>query len=220
MLRACTTAVLAQIAAGASSWPSSVPFWPRYDSRTVQVLNGTWAYGTNADCDPTSVTYPEISTPSTIAVPSSMDVAPPGILGPRFPCLFYRSSHVCSPGSTSLIKFYAVNHYARVFLDGAVATVNTAGGYTPFQVQSGVCSASGSREIAVVVANTLNTTLSPTTTGGDFYFYSGAGGFRRPPPVALVTSSACSASSSRRRNNPTCRRDGATNDHAVLDRPN
>jgi hypothetical protein len=102
-----------------------------------------------------------------------MDIAPPGVLGPRLPCIFYRSTHSCTPGSTSLIKFYAVNHYARVFLDGKVAAVNTAGGYTPFQVQSSACAASGSREIAVVVANTQNATLSPTFTGGDFYFYSG-----------------------------------------------
>ena len=106
--------------AAAQTWPSEEPFWPRYDSRNVQVLNGTWSFGFGpGTCDPTSVAYDSIMTPNTTLVPSSFDVAPPGVLGPRLPCIFFRSTHACTPGSTSLVKFYAVNHYARVFMDGA-----------------------------------------------------------------------------------------------------
>jgi len=81
-------------------------------------------------------------------------VAPPGVLGPRLPCVFYRSTHTCTPGSVSVVRFFAVNFYARVFFDGVDAGNHTAGGYTPFQFLTGNCSAAGTREIAVVVANT------------------------------------------------------------------
>lgn len=111
-------------AAYAQEWPSTVPFWPTYDSRRVQTLNGTWDFGYGEEtCDPTSVTYEDIQTPNTTTVPLSFDVAPPGVLGPRLSCIFYRSSHACTPGTASLVKFYAVNHYARVFMDGENASI-------------------------------------------------------------------------------------------------
>ena len=107
------------LAAITDAWPSQEPFWPRYDSRHVQVLNGTWNFGYGpSTCDPTSISYADVSTPNVTEVPSSFDVAPPGVLGPRLPCVFFRSTHSCTPGTNSLVKFYAVNHYARVFMDG------------------------------------------------------------------------------------------------------
>lgn len=68
---------------------------------------------------------------------------------------------------------YCRCNFLRLPSLGVPLLEHTAGGYTPFQVVSGVCGASGTRELAVVVANTQNSTLSPTFTGGDFYFYSG-----------------------------------------------
>lgn len=147
-----------------SAWPSDVPFWPQYSSRKVTVLNGTWNFGFDATIDPVTIAYDEISTPNTTTVPGSFDVAPPGVLGPRGNA-FFRSSHACTPNTPALIKFYAVNFYARVFIDGAEVGNHTAGGYTPFQLIAPPCGSSGVREVLVVVNNQQNATLSPTFTG-------------------------------------------------------
>ena len=157
-----------------TGWPSAVPHWPRYDSRVVTVLNGTWAFGF-ADAgtvDPATVPYAAIATPNTTTVPGSFDVAPMGISGPIGTAMF-RSVHACTPGASALLKFGAVNHYARVFVDGVVVGNHTAGPYTPFELLAGACGAHGTRELLVVCNNEKNSTLSPTYTGGDFYFYSG-----------------------------------------------
>lgn len=169
--------VVSLLAAGAwcqsGPWPTSPPFYPHTNRKTT-VLNGTWAFGyhNTSVIDPVTVKYEELVTPSLTTVPGAFDVAPPGILGPRGVAVF-RSSHACTPKVASLIKFYAVNFYARVFVDGIEAGNHTAGGYTPFAIQAPPCNSSGLREVVVVCANTQNATLSPTFTGGDFYFYSG-----------------------------------------------
>jgi beta-glucuronidase len=157
-----------------TGWPSAVPHWPRYDSRVITVLNGTWSFGF-ADAgtlDPAAVPYAAITTPNTTTVPGSFDVAPMGISGP-IGTAFFRAVHACTPGAVALLKFGAVNHYARVFVDGAVVGNHTAGPYTPFELLAGACGAHGTRELLVVANNERNATLSPTYTGGDFYFYSG-----------------------------------------------
>lgn len=138
------------------------------------MLNGTWAFGMQAaGCDPLTVPYNSVSTPNTTSVPGSFDIAPPGILGPRIPCAFYRSTHTCTPGAPAVLKFYAVNFFARVFVDGVEMGKNFQGGYSPFELLAPACASAGTRELAVVVANTQNYTLTPTFTGGDFFFYSG-----------------------------------------------
>ncbi len=180
-LRALCAAVTAASWMGASAhthslptaWPTQEPFWPHYPSRNVQTLTGEWEFGmAPAGTDPTSVQYANCATPNTTMVPGSFDVAPPGVLGPRG-TVFFRSSHTCTPGRISLLKFYAVNFYARVFVDGVDIGNSTIGGYTPFEMVSPPCASTGQRELLVVVNNEPNATLSPTFTGGDFYFYSG-----------------------------------------------
>jgi beta-glucuronidase len=157
----------------ASAWPTAEPYYPHYPSRPVQTLTGTWAFGAaSAGVDPASVPYAAITLGSTVQVPSAIDVAPPGVLPVRG-TFYYRSDHTCTPGARALIKFGAVNFYARVFVDGAVLGVHTAGPYTPFMMVAPACGAAGSRELTVVINNQPNNTLCPTFTGGDFFAYSG-----------------------------------------------
>lgn len=168
---ACAAAASAS-RVGAGPWPSAEPYWPHYTSRKVTVLNGTWQFGWSQLGDPTTIAYSDVQTPNTTVVPGSWDIAPMGVLGPRGNA-YFRSTHGCTPGVPALLKFGAVNFYARVFVDGAELGNHTAGGYTPFQMQAPACSASGQREVLVVTNNNANYTTNPTNTGGDFYFYSG-----------------------------------------------
>lgn len=147
------------------AWPNVEPFWPHYPNRKVTTLTGVWQFGLSMSCDPTVVRYADITTPNATAVPGSFDVAPAGVLGPRVQCAFYRSTHTCTPGALAIVRFSAVNFYARVFVDGSEVGNHTAGGYTPFQFAMPACGTSGAREIAVVVNNQQNGTLSPTFTG-------------------------------------------------------
>jgi len=156
-------------------WPTIEPFWPHYPSRNVTVLTGTWDFGMspNATCDPMTIRYGDISFTTTMDVPSAFDVAPMGVLGPRHPCIFYRSLHRCTTSHQAIIKFYAVNFYTRIFIDGVELGQSTVGGYTPFEFLLPSCGTTGQREVLVVVSNTMNSSTCPTCTGGDFYFYSG-----------------------------------------------
>ena len=164
---------IAACAAQSGPWPNTVPHYPQYPTRRVTTLTGTWAYGVAPNkTDATAVTYDEISTPQTIAVPMSFDVAPAGIKGLRG-TVFYRSTHACTAGTSALARFYAVNFYARLFVDGVEVGNHTAGPYTPFAFVLPACKSGGTRELALVVNNEFNSTLSPTATGGDFYFFSG-----------------------------------------------
>lgn len=154
-------------------WPSAPSFYPHYPSRKVTVLNGTWAFGWSLpNTDATTVPYSELSFNTTVQVPSCFDIAPLAIKGPRT-TVYYKSSHACTPGTSALARFYAINFYARVFVDGNLLGNHTAGPYTPFSMVLPECGSSGSREIAIVVNNVFDKIMSPTATGGDFYFYSG-----------------------------------------------
>lgn len=84
-------------------------------------------------------------------------------MGPRGTA-FFRSSHTCTPGAVALLKFYAVNFYARVFVDGNEIGNHTAGGYTPFEMVAPACTSSGTREVALVTSNKANYTTNPTNT--------------------------------------------------------
>ena len=166
-------------------WPSATAFYPHFPTRKFSVLNGTWSFGFAADKEVVvSGGYADITTPNTTSVPSCMDIAPPGIKGPRT-TTFYRSTHACTPGVPALVTFYAVNFFARVFFDGVEAGNHSAGPYTPFAFQAPPCSASRTREVALMVNNEFRSDLSPTATGGDFYFY---GGVIRPVTVAELPS--------------------------------
>ncbi len=157
--------LLAAVAAAQNGpWPTTEPHYPHYPTRLVTTLTGTWAFGEAGNkTDATAVTYAEIVTPSTTPVPFSFDIAPPGIKGPRG-TVFFRSTHNCTKGARALARFYAVNFYARVFADGVEIGNHTAGPYTPFAFVLPACAASGVRELALVVNNEFNKTLSPTAT--------------------------------------------------------
>ena len=88
-------------------WPTQPSFYPFYPTRRTQVLNGTWSFGVMpAGDDIRIIGYKDIITPNNTEVPSCFDIAAPGIKGPRT-TVFYRSSHTCTVGKTSLLKFYA-----------------------------------------------------------------------------------------------------------------
>ena len=111
---------LAARAAGQSGpWSNVEPYWPHYPSRKVTTLTGTWAYGFAAKgtVDPARMPYSAITTPDLAAVPASLDIAPPGVV-PARGTAFFRSTHACTPGAPAVIKFGAVNFFARVFADG------------------------------------------------------------------------------------------------------
>lgn len=165
-LALATATTCVSVAAGAvpsGPWQTTEPFYPHYPTRRLTVLTGTWATGTYAG-DVTKATYAALvaGTPNTTFVPSSFDVAPAAISGPRG-TVFYRSVHACTPGKSALIRFYAVNFFARVFFDGVEQANHTAGPYTPFSRVSGSCGASGTREIALMVNNEFDKTLSPVS---------------------------------------------------------
>ena len=168
-------ALVAAASAQSGPWPSDTHFFPHFPTRLTTVLNGTWGFGI-VPANESSVIYTggyaDIATPGTTSVPSAFDVAPPGIKGPRTTA-FYRSTHACTPAVSALIKFYAVNFFARVFVDGVELGNHSAGPYTPFTMVTPPCAASGSRELALMVNNQFDKVLSPTATGGDFYAYGG-----------------------------------------------
>jgi beta-glucuronidase len=166
-------AFLAAACAQSGPWPSDTAFFPHYPTRRTSVLNGTWAFGWAANSSViTTGSYADILTPNATSVPSSFDVAPPGIKGPRT-TVFYRSTHPCTAGVPALLKFYAVNFFARVFVDGVELGNHSAGPYTPFTFVAPPCRAAGARELALMVNNEFRKDISPTATGGDFYFYGG-----------------------------------------------
>jgi len=139
------------------------------------VLNGTWSFGFSipgSTPDIRNASYADIATPNSTFVPSSFDIAPPAIKGPRT-TVFYRSTHACTPGTSALLRFMAVNFFVRIFVDGVELQNHTAGPYTPFNRLAPACKASGQRELALMVNNEFKKDLSPTATGGDFYFYGG-----------------------------------------------
>lgn len=159
-------ALLAAATAQSGPWPSAEPHYPLYPTRRVTTLTGAWSFGTLSNStDAATITYAELATPALIAVPFSFDIAPPGLKGPRG-TVAYRSTHACTSGTTALARFYAVNFYTRVFADGVELGNHTAGPYTPFSFVLPACNASGTRELALVVNNVFNKTLSPTATGG------------------------------------------------------
>jgi beta-glucuronidase len=173
LIVAATLLASSTTVAQSGPWPSAPAFYPQTSRKTI-VLNGTWSFGWSPNnTDAMNVPYAMILTPNVTFVPSSFDVAPAAIKGPRT-TVFYKSTHTCTPGFTAKAKFYAVNFYTRIFVDGTELGNHTAGPYTPFSFTLPPCNAAtGTRELALVVSNVFNKTLCPTCTGGDFYFYGG-----------------------------------------------
>ncbi|KAA0177338.1 hypothetical protein FNF27_01116 [Cafeteria roenbergensis] len=176
---AAIAAIVARVAAKAppTAWPSEEPFWPRYPTRTLQVLDGTWDFvPAIAGVDPTAIPYEAAKelvdkSTSSMGVPGSCDVTAPGVEGPRG-TFVYRTTFAGSPGVGSLLQFMACSFYCRVFVDGAELGDHRAGGYAPFWMAAPAASATR-REVLVVVNNEFNSTTAPVHTGGDFYNYAG-----------------------------------------------
>lgn len=153
------------------------PFWPRYGGkRRVKSLDGTWQYGVHLDSgfdsmdanfDPRRAEL----TPNMTAVPSTMDVALPGVLGIRGVAMYRTSFH---QQGRARLQFMACSFYCRVFVDGREVGDHRAGGYVPWWLDlPAPARAAASRELFVLADNRFNRTTAPLHTGGDFWQYGG-----------------------------------------------
>ena len=187
-------------ATSAQDWSTTVPFYPPYPTRTVQVLDGNWYFGYQNGWNLSKVDYFQSErqqlTPNITTVPSAFDVAMPGILGPRGTA-FYRTNVSIQDSSnhSMLVYFAACSFYCQLYIDGNYIGDHRAGGYQPFgftidpskfdfgkeksdgvknkDLRSDSSSSSDVREIFVVVDNRWSNITAPTHTGGDFYEYGG-----------------------------------------------
>ena len=141
------------------NWSTTVPYWPLYPTRTVQVLDGNWYFGYGGDnfnlnqtIDPSKF---ELMTPNITAVPSAFDVKMPGIEGPRGTA-FYRASFNSKQGKDILVYFSACAFYCQLYFDGKYIGDHRAGGYQPFGfhiTQKMMNTSSESHQLFVVVDN-------------------------------------------------------------------
>lgn len=150
------------------------PFYPHYEDSTVQTLDGTWSFGFAEEhtIDPVTIPYSDIKTPNTTQVPSSFDVAVPGVVGAKGTG-YYRTTVQVTAGRRARVLFAACSFYCRVFFDGQEAGDHRAGGYAPFWMDMPASSSKQTREILVLANNEFNSTRAPVHTGGDFYNYGG-----------------------------------------------
>ena len=176
--------VIAAVAASVSLPPSTTtafaagpqpPYWPRYSgARAVTLLDGTWAYGVLDrpaffDSMDSSLTPSKLPTPNTTAVPSCMDVAPPGTLGTRGIAFYRRTFTATGPVR---LQFQACGFYCRVWVNGHEIGDHLAGGYVAFTLD--VPETNGdNNELFVLADNRFNHTTAPLATGGDFWAYGG-----------------------------------------------
>lgn len=171
--------VLAAAAARPASARPSMGFWPEYEGgRRVQLLDGEWRYGLHAvgeaSFDSTSsaldVSRAEL-TPNATAVPSGMDVVPPGSMGPRGVAMYRRN--FTQRRGPARVQFNACGFYCRVFVDGAEVGEHRAGGYVGFFLDVPSVERETVRELFVLADNRWNRTTAPLHTGGDFWHYGG-----------------------------------------------
>ena len=154
--------------------PRAQPFFPRYPTRNVSVLDGEWAFGYYPDFNRTLdlIDTAAIKTPETVLVPSSFDVAAPGVLGRRGTAFYRRTFHLPG-GNPGRLHFAACSFFCRVWVDGIDLGAHYGGGYVPFWIDVPMKWAKSTREVLVLVDNRFNQTTAPVHTGGDFYMYGG-----------------------------------------------
>jgi len=157
-------------------------FWPEYlGGRRVTLLDGQWQYGLHVpgpgaardfdSMDPAFDTSEAGLTPNMTAVPMAMDVAPPGVPGPRGVAMYRRS--FTQRRGPARVQFNACSFYCRVWVDGLEIGDHRAGGYVGFFLDIPSVEKETSREMFVLADNRFNRTTAPLHTGGDFWHYGG-----------------------------------------------
>lgn len=170
-------ALLQAAAAGAAAPPS---FWPHFGGRrSVQSLDGQWKYGLHLSpdidaMDPNFNPSDPALTPNSTSVPMSMDVAPPGHMGPRGVAM-YRTTFA-QQGQVRL-QFMGCSFYCRIFVDGKEVGDHKAGGFVPWWLDvpapDGTSHQPQERQLFVLADNRFNKTTAPMHTGGDFWDFGG-----------------------------------------------
>eukprot|EP01084_Bolivina_argentea_P112480 200598_1 len=162
-----------------SDWSTKIPFYPKYPTRTVQVLDGNWNFGYGGNDFNLSQKIPPDQfnelTPNITYVPSAFDVKLPGILGVRGTA-FYRANFTSKPKMDIQVYIAACAFYCQLYFDGNYIGDHKAGGYQPFWfhiTQSMMDSATTNHQLFIVSDNKYNSQTAPTYTGGDFYHFGG-----------------------------------------------
>eukprot|EP01059_Diplonema_ambulator_P031384 TRINITY_DN5734_c0_g1_i1.p1 TRINITY_DN5734_c0_g1~~TRINITY_DN5734_c0_g1_i1.p1 ORF type:complete len:623 (+),score=162.68 TRINITY_DN5734_c0_g1_i1:629-2497(+) len=162
------------VAVGAQgAWPvSDAPFWPKYPTRRLQVLDGQWAFGfaenvVIENVDPSD----ESLTPNSTSVPSVFDNAMPGIEGRRGTAFYRTTINAFAEGSQGMIAFAACGFYCKVWLGGDLLGEHKNGGYSMFWFD--IPKSTEARELFVLADNRFNTSTAPIYTGGDFWHFAG-----------------------------------------------
>lgn len=141
----------------------------------MSLLDGTWNYGLHLGVIDTMSPDLDIKappwTPNNTMVPMSMDVAPPGVPGPRGVAV-YRRRFVQEKGPARL-HFNGCSFYCRVWVDGQDIGEHRAGGYVGFFLDIPSVNDNTERELLVLADNRFNSTTAPLHTGGDFWMYGG-----------------------------------------------
>ena len=104
-----------------ASWPSEAPFWPKYPTRKLQVLDGEWSFGfmENVDLDKINPNDKSL-TANTTTVPSVFDNAIPGVQGRRGTGFYKTTIQPFTSGSKGKISFAACGFYCKIWLDGTL----------------------------------------------------------------------------------------------------
>merc|ERR1719295_597870 len=162
-----------------TDWSLEVPFFPKYPTRTVQVLDGNWNFGYGGSSVNLSQRISpadfEKLTPNVTYVPSAFDVKQPGILGPRGTA-FYRANFSSPKGQDIQVYLSACAFYCQLYFDGTYVGDHKAGGYQPFWfhiTQKMMDTSTENHELFIVSDNQYNKETAPTYTGGDFYHFGG-----------------------------------------------
>eukprot|EP01084_Bolivina_argentea_P317352 550213_1 len=162
-----------------SNWSMQIPFYPKYPTRTVQVLDGNWHFGyggsdfnLNQRIPPTQF---DQLTPNITYVPSAFDVKLPGVLGVRGTA-FYRANFTSKKGMNIQVYIAACAFYCQLYFDGNYIGDHKAGGYQPFWFyisQNMMDTSTTNHQLFIVSDNKYNSKTAPTYTGGDFYHFGG-----------------------------------------------
>jgi beta-glucuronidase len=158
------------------------PYWPKYGGRRqVALLDGAWEIGqlpvgTEFDSMDPHFHPSSITTPNATLVPSSVDVAPPGLMGYRGVSFFRTWVDYNLTLAPARILFQACSFYCRVFVNGLEIGHHLAGGYVAFWLdvpRQENFQPYNRNELFVLVDNRFNTTTAPMHANGDFWYYSG-----------------------------------------------
>ena len=156
----------------AVAFDDGAPRWfPKYvGGHEATLLDGAWAYGFADALDSVAAGADAVARASTMAVPGTVDAAPPGVPGKRGVSM-YETTFETGSQETQWLEFMSCSFFCRAWVDGAEVGNHTAGGYVPFRLA--IPPKAGKRTLVVLADNRFNDTTAPLHTGGDFWHYGG-----------------------------------------------